>query len=168
MPKITSFTGDFAFLSNFYEAQVIYRGIVYPTAEHAYQAQKTTDIGVQEQIRAAPTPGRAKKIGNSIALRPDWEDIRVDVMEDIIWEKFTQNEDLAQRLINTYPQELVEGNDWGDQFWGVSGGTGNNMLGQILMRARDALMEVSSAMHEMSGSGTDFILGGLEGIDPEK
>lgn len=135
---IELFRGQYFFLSNFFEVPVIYDDIIYGSAEAAYQAQKTLDISEREAI-AKLSPLKAKKKGEHIALRPDWEDVKLNIMYKICKAKFTQNEELRQLLISTRGEELIEGNDWGDTFWGVSGGSGENHLGKILMRIRDDL-----------------------------
>ena len=76
-----------------------------------------------------------------VNLRPDWEDVKVQVMEDIVRAKFTQNPYLGDWLFNTGDSELIEGNNWGDTTWGVDIKTkkGKNLLGKILMKIRDEL-----------------------------
>lgn len=134
---ITSFFGDYRFLSNFYPCNVEIEGIVYPSSEHAYVAYKTTDPELRKQILDLDTAGKVKRFGRKIKLRDDWEEIKIDIMFSIIKAKFDQNEDLKQKLIDTWPAELIEGNTWGDTFWGECPiGTGKNMLGKILMGVR--------------------------------
>lgn len=137
---IDSFTGPWAFLSNFYELRVPLRmsGIEFPTVEHAFQAAKTLDEEARARIAAAPTPARAKYLGRSVGLRHDWEQIKLEVMESCVRAKFTNDEWLRLRLIATGGRELLEGNTWGDQFWGVDARThaGFNHLGRILMKVR--------------------------------
>ena len=53
--------------------------------------------------------------------------------------KVYQNDDLADCLVDTGDQPLIEGNTWGDRFWGVCGGTGMNHLGRLLMEVREEL-----------------------------
>ena len=53
----------------------------------------------------------------------------------------TQNPELGNKLLETGNQELVEGNTWGDIFWGVCNGKGQNWLGKILMMVRDEIRE---------------------------
>jgi len=84
------------------------------------------------------TPGQAKKLGKSIELRPDWEEIKIEVMRELLRQKFdiTKHYDLWLELHMTKPDELVEGNWWGDTFWGVCKGKGENHLGKLLMEIR--------------------------------
>lgn len=135
---ITSFKDDYAFLSNFFTASVTYEGVDYPTVEHAFQAAKTLDLEERDRIAKSPTPGKAKRLGQKVTLRSDWDKLRVSVMEELVRQKF-QKPSLRLRLLATEDVELVEGNLWGDVFWGVSNGQGRNELGKILMRVREDL-----------------------------
>ena len=138
-PPITSFRGEHAFLSNFHEAPVTIEGITYPTAEHAFQAMKSTDPAVRREIAGLRNAAEAKRRGGSIPLAGRrWSEIREDVMLTILRAKFKDPE-LAARLKATGSARLVEGNNWGDTFWGMSGGKGKNVLGEILMRIREEL-----------------------------
>lgn len=131
MAKIDRFDGPHRFLSNFWPGD-------RSSVEHAYQAAKTLVPAEQAAILAAPTPGAAKRLGRRVTLRPDWNAIRVDVMRRLVAEKF-RDPALAQRLRETGDAELVEGNYWGDTFWGVCRGQGENWLGRILMEVRSTL-----------------------------
>ena len=137
---ICGFFGEYRFLSNFYETPVFYGGLTYQNSEAAFQAQKC--IGEDEKRRfTALKPSAAKVLGGQVELRRDWETVKVGIMEEVVRAKFTQNERLAVKLINTADRELIEGNVWGDVFWGVDMGTreGQNRLGKILMKVRDEL-----------------------------
>ena len=136
---IESFQGEFAFLSNFFPSPIIVNGIKFPTVEHAYQAFKTLNMEEQIQIASLPTPGQAKRAGSRVELRPDWEEIKIHVMNKLVRFKFASHPNLAKKLQETGRKEIVEGNNWGDQFWGVSGGKGRNELGKILMVIREEL-----------------------------
>ncbi len=91
-------------------------------------------------IAQAPSPSKAKRLGRGVSLRPNWENIKLQVMKDIVRAKFTQNTDLRIMLVQgTGDAELIESNDWGDEFWGVCDGKGENHLGKILMEVREEL-----------------------------
>ncbi len=135
---IDKFEGEFEFLSNFAPSTFTFEGITYPTNEHFFQAMKTNDLGMRKAIAAAKTPGAAKRMGRQVQLRPDWERVKVDIMRTGLRCKF-EHPILAQKLINTGNELLVEGNWWGDRFWGQCDGTGRNMLGQLLMELREEL-----------------------------
>lgn len=81
------------------------------------------------------TAGQAKRRGYRVKLRDDWELVKLGIMEDLVRQKFNEKT-LGDMLLATGDAELVEGNDWGDKFWGVCDGEGQNMLGKILMKVR--------------------------------
>lgn len=130
------FRNDFAFLSNFHPVHLTFEGERYTSSEHAYQSAKTLDPWEKRMIREAPDPGRAKKLGKGVKIRPDWESIKLSVMETILRSKF-ENPWLRSLLIDTGELELVETNTWSDTFWGVCNGVGENNLGKLLMKIRD-------------------------------
>lgn len=138
MEPISSFTKDNRFLSNFWYVDVLYDGVVYPTVEHAYQAAKTIDPAERKLILEAPTPGKAKQLGGKVTMRQGWDDIKVDVMRLLLQQKFA-NPKLQAMLIATGDVELIEGNTWGDVFWGQCPiGKGQNHLGKLLMEIRSS------------------------------
>lgn len=142
-PPITHFAGDYRFLSNFYPSPlsihsaewIIPTTIVYPTLEHAFQANKALDVNDRVRIAAAPTPGIAKRWGRKVHLRPDWDRVKLDIMYWLLTLKF-EDRALAGMLWATGDAELIEGNTWNDTFWGVCKGVGENHLGKLLMRVR--------------------------------
>lgn len=135
-----SFSGPFDFLSNFYPAPVELDGIRYANAEAAFQAQKCADAADRMAFVGLPAV-KAKRKGRQVALRPDRDNARLAAMERIVRAKFTQNPLLAARLLATGSMPLVEGNAWGDAFWGVDArtGKGENHLGTICMAVREEL-----------------------------
>ena len=138
---IRRFDGEFSFLSNFYE-HTIYGldGSAYKTNEHYFQAHKALTPEEHELVRYAPTARSAKLAGRRVQLRPDWEAVKFGVMRAAITAKFTPYKEPGRRLILTAPNRLVEGNTWGDRFWGVDG-TGENWLGVLLMARRAELLD---------------------------
>lgn len=141
---IDSFRGEFDFLSNFSNHGVIVFGRLWKTAEHAYQAAKTNDPNERAWIAMQETPGKAKKAGSKKGLNGDkitlidgWDDVKVDIMRIIVRRKFKLNNAIRTKLIATGDAELIEGNWWHDEFWGVCNGRGENHLGRILMELRE-------------------------------
>jgi hypothetical protein len=141
--RIASFSGEFAFLSNFHPAPLRYGGVTWPTVEHAFQAYKTTDQQTRLAICELATPAEAKRAGRSLNLRPDWDQIRKQVMLDLLIAKFRHQGTLAARLGATRSRLLVEGNTWHDQYWGscecgreACRPAGYNYLGRLLMAVR--------------------------------
>jgi ribA/ribD-fused uncharacterized protein len=138
---VKEFQGKYRFLSNFWECPILYEGQIYPSSEHLYQALKTVDQEEREKIRLSPNAAQAKRLGKKVTIRPDWESIKEEIMEEIVWRKFRQNTRLGKALIETGTEELQEGNKWHDLGWGVDlkTGIGENKLGKILMKVRDKL-----------------------------
>ena len=157
MDRIDSFRNEYAFLSNFYEHPVTYDGITYKNSEAAFQASKT--ISAYQRSRGEIpfsderllfkdlSGGGAKRLGRKVRLRPDWEDVKVSVMRDIIHAKFS-DESLKDLLLSTEGAYLIEGNTWGDRIWGQVNGEGENLLGQILMEERENIIAERSRGYE--------------------
>lgn len=137
---IDRFSGEYRFLSNFYECEIRYGDRTYKTAEHAYQSAKSTDFNYKNGIQNCFTAGQAKRFGRTAKLRPDWELIKCEVMLTILRIKFSDSK-LRKLLLDTGDINLVEGNTWGDKFWGVdiNTNTGKNVLGILLMKVRDEI-----------------------------
>lgn len=135
--SITRFRGDHYFLSNFYRHEFEWEGENYLTVEHAYQSMKTLDPDKQFRVRNCVTPGKAKSSGAHLKLRPDWEEVKDGIMLSIVEAKF-RSPRLRQMLLATGDAQLIEGNNWGDRYWGVDldTGEGENKLGKILMLVR--------------------------------
>ena len=143
---IDCFDGHWAFLSNFYWNEIEFEGITYPTNEHFFQAMKTLDINERHAIANCRTPGQAKRMGRRVALRPDWEVVKESVMLEGLCLKFA-DEQLADWLLETGDEELVEGTTWHDNEWGncscpkCAHIEGKNKLGRLLMIVRDMIKD---------------------------
>jgi len=138
---IKEFQGQYRWLSNFWYCEVEFDGIKYPTVEHAYQAAKCLKpLDRQFILHDCPKPGDAKRAGRKLKIRPDWEEMKLANMFNLLKEKF-KNPDLRKKLLNTGNEHLQEGNMWGDRFWGVDLKTnqGKNWLGVLLMKVRDEI-----------------------------
>ncbi len=131
---------EYGFLSNFHKCGVFFEENLYPSSENAYMSAKTKDLKLKKQFESI-SPVEAKKLGRSIQLREDWEDIKLDFMFLIVFDKFCSNADIRKRLIDTGDKYLEETNFWNDKFWGVDcyTGVGENNLGKILMKVRKML-----------------------------
>jgi len=145
---VFTFTGPFRFLSNF---------LIEPDGSHVegefqrskcarledrrafYQGASMLDSELTMMSRPLKTPKECKAIGRKVTLRADWEDVKLDIMLFYVRKKFTDSPELAQMLQATGTGKLVEGNTWGDTFWGVCRGRGLNNLGLILMQVREDL-----------------------------
>lgn len=142
MTRITDFrTAPYEFLSNMYSCKVIVNGFEFKSAEAAFQAGKAKSVN--DVYRFTQLNGyAARKLGRAIDLRSDWEQVKDKWMYFVVKSKFEQNPILATRLINTGDAELIEVNTWGDTYWGICRGKGENKLGRILMRIREELKNV--------------------------
>jgi ribA/ribD-fused uncharacterized protein len=137
---IESFSGEYRWLSNFWPVKIHWLGRSWESLEHAYQASKAVDPEDIEIIAQQETPGRAKRAGAKLIIRDDWEYVRVEVMSQLLVRKFAHPE-LQELLLATGDQEIQEGNNWNDRFWGVCDGEGENILGKLLMGLRRSLRE---------------------------
>lgn len=135
---INSFRGKYFFLSNFYELPIAYNGISYLNNESAFQAQKTLDDEVRKKFSNL-NPSDAKRMGRHVKLRTDWEQIKDQIMYEIVKKKFTPSSCSYLNLLATGNEQLEEGNTWGDKEWGTVNSIGKNKLGKILMRVREEL-----------------------------
>ena len=148
MKSIDKFIDEEFFLSNFYIRPFEWNGKEYKSVEHAYQASKADNDGEHEWIRLMDTPGKSKRNGMLVSLKKDWEDIKNDLMYELLEIKFT-DEDLKEKLILTKNYELVEGNYWHDNFWGnctcqkCKDIKGENKLGELLMKLRNEIVNES-------------------------
>jgi ribA/ribD-fused uncharacterized protein len=136
---IDHFRGEYFFLSNFYPIKVVFDEVPYPSAEHAYVAAKTTDETMRRVIARIETAAEVKKYGRKIKIRDNWRGARWGLMYTIVLSKFSKSKELQQMLIDTGDATLIEGNTWGDTYWGICDGRGENHLGKILMKVREEL-----------------------------
>ena len=146
MEKISGFSGDYRFLSNFFPCRIVYNGYIYSNLEAAFQSEKCADPRDCEQFGTL-SASEAKRMGRSVELRQNWEQCKVSVMRDLLRVKFMENPNLQTQLLDTGDARLIEGNRWHDNFWGdctcdrCAGKPGKNVLGQLLMELRDSLRE---------------------------
>ena len=125
-------------------------GLTYPTIEHYYQAQKYAGTSYAEEIRAAPNPMLARRMGRSKEhpIRPDWDNVKEDVMLLATLVKFESHADARASLLATGDEELVEASPH-DSYWGSGpGDRGQNRYGQILMQVRTLLRSAGAARQE--------------------
>lgn len=139
---IDSFSGKYRFLSNFFPAPVEFMDLKFPSSEHAYQYMKNPNDPYAQKILnegSSLSPSQVKRLSRKIKLSDDWSQKKDDIMFHIVLSKFQQNKHLKNFLLQTGDQELIEGNTWGDVYWGVCNGVGENRLGKILMKVREIL-----------------------------
>lgn len=141
---------DFYVLSNFSSFTLLWKGWRFDTSEAAYHWEKfqgTVQLGVLDWILHAPSAHEAFKIAeaNKRLRRPDWDDVKVSIMRDILRSKAAQHEYVRRKLIATGDRELIE-NSWRDDYWGWGPNRdGQNMLGKLWMEIRDELRAAKAA-----------------------
>lgn len=129
------------FLDNFYPCEFVVDGVRYRSLEHLYQSRKTADPVLSSWIINANDAAEAKRRGRSLKpheMRPDWEDIKVNVMREGMFYKFgrsTSDPGIRSRLVETGDAALHEDSP-DDMFWGVKGA---DWAGRLLMETRDLL-----------------------------
>lgn len=132
---------DYGCFSNFAHYGFELDGRWWMTSEHYFQAQKFCGTMYEEIVRKANNPMKAAELGRKrdLPLRKDWEYVKDEMMRKAVYAKFSQNKDIKEILLNTYPERIVE-NTSNDYYWGCGAdGSGKNMLGKILMEVREVL-----------------------------
>lgn len=142
--KIGGFVGEYRWLSNYFPCRVEWEGRVYGSSEAAYHSGKYPTADRDVFTRLGPDP--ARKLSRTKPYdTAAWELRKVRTMREVVWAKFSQNPELAIKLLATGDRYLEETNWWGDKIWGVHRGEGQNLLGQILMETRARLKKESAA-----------------------
>lgn len=132
------FRDDYYFLSNMYPCKIEFNGRTFKCSETAFHTESLSDESDKDYFSTLDGYESKAQI-KVMKIRKDWDKIKVDTMAKILIQKFLQNKDLALKLIETEDTPLIEYNNWGDCFWGVCGGKGDNTLGKLLMLIRDNL-----------------------------
>lgn len=148
MKKIDSFKDEYRFLSNFYQCDFEFDGLVYHNAEAAFQAQKCKTIEEKKEFALLKNPVIAKRKGRSVkGLNViEWNNKAPELMYKILCKKFS-NEELKRKLFDTGDAILIEGNHWHDNHWGKCYcekcllKTSENLLGNILMKIRHEISQ---------------------------
>lgn len=134
---IPEFTGEYRWLSNFWPCAINVSGDTFPSVENAYQSAKTL-FAHQEFLTCSPA--EAKRLGRELPVTaPKWDTVRIVTMDFMLREKFKAGTELAEQLLATGSKDIIEGNRWGDTFWGVCDGKGRNHLGKLIMTIRSEL-----------------------------
>lgn len=138
---IAEFKYPYRWLSNFEPVDILYNGELYPSVEHAYMSAKN-DSEEWKLFCKTHSASEVKSESRKIPLKEGWEEMKLSVMESLLFQKFN-NKSLADKLKATGYQNIQEGNTWGDEFWGVNLKSkinrGENHLGRLIMKVRDTL-----------------------------
>jgi len=156
---INRFIGKYKDFSNFEPAKVRFENLTFPTVEHAYVAAKSLDRSFRRDVALMPAgkAGQVKKWGRTIKLRDDWDKVNIEIMSDLIVQKFNANNNYErnQLLLNTGDQLIVEGNFWHDNYWGnclcdkCMKIKGLNHLGLIIMKVREFYSLQNDGIHNV-------------------
>lgn len=143
--KIGGFVAGYRWLSNFYPSRVEWEGRTYLSSEAAYQSGKYP--AAERDAFLTLDPDAAKKLSRTKPYdTAAWEARKERTMREVLWAKFSQNPELAAKLVATGERTLEETNWWGDKIWGVFKGEGQNLLGKMLMETRARLVKESVVM----------------------
>lgn len=143
MIKFYKLAEPYGCFSNFHRSPIDVGGVTYATTEHYFQAMKFTDADHRERVRNCKTPSGAAKLGRTPheSYRPDWDQVKDDVMYTAVWAKFAQHPDLAEILLSTGDEVIVEHTS-NDSYWADGGdGSGRNQLGLTLMKVRERMVD---------------------------
>jgi ribA/ribD-fused uncharacterized protein len=154
--RVCFYEQDFYVLSNFSAFSIKWQGRRFPTSEHAYHWEKfepgTRDeqwLYVRDSILDAYSAHDAFKLAEKWKplRRPDWDDVKVDIMRGILTAKVEQHEYVRRKLLATGERVLIE-NSWRDDYWGWGPNRdGKNMLGRLWMEIRAEIRaELRAAM----------------------
>jgi ribA/ribD-fused uncharacterized protein len=115
----------------------------WPSVEHYYQAAKFESAELRKSILEVDHPAKAEKLAkkNKKAMRKDWEQVRETYMTRGIYIKCRTHNEVAEALLATGDQNIVESSQY-DYYWGCGrDGRGHNTFGKVLMAVRDKLQE---------------------------
>lgn len=138
------FLDEWYVFDNFAPFQTEWRGTLYPTTEHAYQAAHFIDINpaLAEQVRNCRSPREASDLANDNKEYDDpaWKEKRLALMEEIVRAKLEQHSYVKEILNKSANRLIVEMNDE-DEFWGWGKNHGGqNHLGKIWMKLRTEII----------------------------
>lgn len=148
VPEISFYRANerpYGAFSNLLRLPIEFDGVVYPTAEHAYQAGKARKQEVRDWLLSAPSPALLAMAAHGLYywdVAPGWSTNKLDRMRRVLYAKFSQHEELKSLLLETGEARLVETatvDSDVNRLWGEVNGVGKNMLGVLLMEIRERL-----------------------------
>ena len=143
--KFSKSNDKYGCFSNFYPCTVEFNGLTFKSSEAAWQAQKTLS-DEERKTFCNMNQSESKRAGRHVQLRPDWEEIKYQLMIQVCLAKFSQHPDLGKILLSTGDEELIENTTgWHDNIWGncecpkCKNKVGKNLLGKAIMEVRSQL-----------------------------
>lgn len=152
--NILFFFGHVSPLSNWHHSPFVVKGRHFHNVEQWTMYCKAClfeDHEMAERILATPNPRDVKALGRKVRgfIQSVWEEKREPYVLYGLLEKFRQNPSKKAFLLSTIGRLLVEASPY-DRIWGIGYGEndpritnqekwGANLLGKLLMSARDTL-----------------------------
>ncbi len=154
-PRIVLFYTKASVFSNFYPCKFSYHGVLMLSSEQAFvweKAKHFLDSRTMDDIVASKTPYTARTLGRKVKPfdAKEWDDVREQYMEDVLFAKFTSSHVLRGALLDTGDALIAEASPV-DRQWGIGLAAadpraqdpaqwrGKNLLGKALMRVRAKL-----------------------------
>lgn len=144
---VKGFFREYRWLSNFHDVPIMWMNMEFKSTEAAYQASKCLSIDGAKYFTIL-SGKEAKKESRNIIVRPNWNLIKLDIMAQLVFQKFLNDIKLREKLVDTWPKYLEETNYWNDTFWGVCNGIGENNLGKLLMSTREYFKKLEDLNNE--------------------
>ena len=146
---------DYGFLSNWYLSDFQIDGITFTSMEQYMMYKKAIcfkDENIANQILAEKNVAKIKELGRLVSDYDEhiWNGVRQIIIYEGLFAKFSQNESLRSKLLDTKYSTLVECTVK-DRIWGIglsmtdpkrliqTEWQGQNLLGYALMMVRDRL-----------------------------
>jgi ribA/ribD-fused uncharacterized protein len=160
--QISGFFGEYRYLSNFHKCDVWYEGLLYPSTECAYQASKVLPEHRKYFINISSAQSKVEWKHHPLvdSSAKEWDARKNLVMCSVVFQKFLQNEELRNKLLQTGNKRLAELNWWGDEWFGVNCRTkkGKNFLGKILEKTRTYFIDSDILTSQQMDKDSPFIL----------
>lgn len=88
-------------MNNDYPSEVYYKGMLYPSVSHAFQAARTELPHIRKKISMADSLEELYELASKIENPADWESNRLKAMEAIVRDKFIRHRMLKDKLKST-------------------------------------------------------------------
>jgi ribA/ribD-fused uncharacterized protein len=141
MKHATFYEAKWYIFSNFSSFAVYWHDQDWMTVEHAYQASKFMDEAIRTLVRNARSAHDSKEVAraNHNKVRPDWDEVKLGLMEEILRAKLEQHPYIQQKLLESGDAIIVEDSPK-DSYWGCGPDwKGENYLGRLWMKLRDEI-----------------------------
>ena len=140
---------EFYPLDNFSSFKVEWNGYLYASLEEAYQAASFmgSDEELVEKVKKSHSADEAQRIAyaNRDKQRTDWNEVKLEIMEELLRLKVEQNPYVKKKLLQTENYLIVEDSPK-DSYWGWGEDRqGENHLGKLWMKLRNEIRNFEKA-----------------------